>query len=118
MARTPADFSLTFSSVAGRTYRFEAKDNFVLPTWTLLQDQINATGGPSAAGEAGGGRRSRLGDRASGDAANGAARGEYQHGDVGSYFLPTRVSRADVADFMLNQLHDDFYFGTAPGICY
>ena len=49
---------------------------------------------------------------------NGAARGEYQHGDVGSYFLPTRVSRADVADFMLNQLHDDFYLGTAPGICY
>ena len=48
VARTPADFSLTFSSVAGRTYRIEAKDNFVLPTWTLLQDQINATGGSTS----------------------------------------------------------------------
>ncbi|MEP6811321.1 MAG: SDR family oxidoreductase, partial [Chthoniobacterales bacterium] len=49
---------------------------------------------------------------------NGKARGEYQHGNVGSYFLPTRVSRADVAAFMLKQLTDDTYLGAAPGICY
>ena len=49
---------------------------------------------------------------------NGPARGEYQHGNVGSYILPTRVARADVAAFMLKQLHDDTYLGAAPGICY
>jgi hypothetical protein len=25
---------------------------------------------------------------------------------------------ADVADFMLEQLNDDTYIGTAPGVCY
>lgn len=50
---------------------------------------------------------------------NGSARGSYPHGlNVGSYILPTRISRADVADFMLKQLSDDTYLGTAPGICY
>ena len=49
---------------------------------------------------------------------SGPARGEYQHGNVGSYFLPTRVSRADVASFMLKQLSSDTYLGAAPGICY
>ncbi|MEO5720679.1 MAG: SDR family oxidoreductase [Chthoniobacterales bacterium] len=49
---------------------------------------------------------------------SGVARGEYRHGNVGSYILPTRVSRADVAAFMLKQLSDDTYLGAAPGICY
>ncbi len=49
---------------------------------------------------------------------NGRRRGEYQHGNVGSYILPTRISRADVASFMLRQLHSDTYLGGAPGICY
>lgn len=50
---------------------------------------------------------------------NGPARGYYRHGfNVGSYILPSRVSRADVADFMLKQLNDDTYVGTAAGICY
>lgn len=50
---------------------------------------------------------------------NGAARGSYRHGfGVGGYILPTRVSRADVADFMLKQMNDDKYLGTAVGIAY
>jgi putative NADH-flavin reductase len=50
---------------------------------------------------------------------NGPARGDYRPGfDVGSYIWLSRVSRADVADFMLKQLNDDTYAGTAPGICY
>lgn len=49
---------------------------------------------------------------------NGPARGEYEHGNVGSYFRPTWISRADVAAFMLKQLHEDRYLGAAPGICY
>jgi putative NADH-flavin reductase len=50
---------------------------------------------------------------------NGPGRGDYRHGfEVGSYIWPSRVSRADVADFMLKQLNDDTYAGTAPGICY
>ena len=48
---------------------------------------------------------------------NGPARGSYQHGlDVGSYFWPVIISRADVADFMLKQLTDDTYLGLAPGL--
>lgn len=50
---------------------------------------------------------------------NGSARGSYRHGpNVGSYIWPNRISRADVADFMLKQLNDDTYLGTAPGVCY
>lgn len=50
---------------------------------------------------------------------NGAARGRYRHGPkVGSYLLPVRISRADVADFMLRQLTDDHYLGSAPGVSY
>jgi NAD(P)H-binding len=49
---------------------------------------------------------------------NGPARGDYRHGfTVGSHIWLSRVSRAD-ADFMLKQLNDDTYAGTAPGICY
>ncbi len=50
---------------------------------------------------------------------NGPARGQYQHGrNVGSYIMPMRISRADVASFMLKQLRDDTYLGTAVGLCY
>jgi putative NADH-flavin reductase len=50
---------------------------------------------------------------------NGPSRGDYRHGfKLGSYVWSSRVSRADVADFMLKQLNDDTYVGTAPGICY
>ena len=49
---------------------------------------------------------------------NGARRGGYRHGrGVGSFFWTMRVSRADVADFMLNQLESDSYLRTAPGVC-
>jgi nucleoside-diphosphate-sugar epimerase len=48
---------------------------------------------------------------------NGPARGSYQHGaEVGNYFWPVAIRRADVADFMLRQLKDDSYLGTAPGL--
>jgi len=50
---------------------------------------------------------------------NGNKRGSYRHGPhVGSFLWTVRISRADVADFMLNQLTDDRYLGTAPGICW
>jgi uncharacterized protein YbjT (DUF2867 family) len=50
---------------------------------------------------------------------NGEARGSYRHGPkVGSYLWPVRISRADVADFMLRQLTDDAYVGMAPGLGY
>jgi nucleoside-diphosphate-sugar epimerase len=48
---------------------------------------------------------------------NGDARGCYRHGfKVGNYFWPVSVTRADVADFMLKQLTDDTYVGSAPGV--
>ncbi len=48
---------------------------------------------------------------------NGPATGRYRHGlQIGNYLLGNRVSRADVADFMLKQLRDDTYLGTAVGI--
>ena len=47
---------------------------------------------------------------------SGPAR-SYRHGpDVGSYLWPRLISRADVADFMLKQLADARYLGTAPGV--
>lgn len=47
----------------------------------------------------------------------GAKRGVYQHGfDAGSYVWTKRIGRADVADFMLNQLTNDAYLQTAPGV--
>jgi putative NADH-flavin reductase len=48
---------------------------------------------------------------------NGEARDSYRHGpDVGNYFWPVAIRRADVADFMLKQLKDDRYLGMAPGV--
>lgn len=48
---------------------------------------------------------------------NGAKRGRYRHGrTVGNFLWTVRISRADVADFMLNQMTDPTYLGTAPGV--
>src|SRR2546425_1444832 len=48
---------------------------------------------------------------------NGAKRGRYRHGrNVGSFFWTVRISRADVADFMLNQIASDMYLRAAPGV--
>jgi len=57
---------------------------------------------------------------------NGAKRGRYRHGRrVGSFLWTVRISRADVADFMLNQLESDpaycgagTYLRTAVGVCW
>jgi uncharacterized protein YbjT (DUF2867 family) len=50
---------------------------------------------------------------------NGDTRGRFRHGrDVGSFLGTVRISRADVADFMLNQLTSDTYLRTAPGVCW
>jgi uncharacterized protein YbjT (DUF2867 family) len=48
---------------------------------------------------------------------NGLKRGAYRHGrHVGSFIWTVRISRADVADFMLNQLVDNTYLQAAPGV--
>lgn len=48
---------------------------------------------------------------------NAGKRGRYRHGlHVGGFFLTVRISRADVADFMLNQLVSDTYLRIAPGV--
>lgn len=50
---------------------------------------------------------------------NGDKRGRCRHGrHVGSFLWTVRVSRADVADFMLNQLESDTYLRTAVGVCW
>jgi putative NADH-flavin reductase len=50
---------------------------------------------------------------------NGRKRATYRHGHhIGSFILAVRISRADVADFMLNQVEDDMYLRTAPGVCW
>lgn len=48
---------------------------------------------------------------------NGEERNRYRHGRrVGSFLRTVRISRADVADFMLNQLTSDTYLRTAAGV--
>ena len=50
---------------------------------------------------------------------NGARRGRYRQGrHVGNFLKTVRISRADVADFMLNQLAADDHLRTAPGVCW
>lgn len=50
---------------------------------------------------------------------NADKRGSYRHGPhVGSFLWTVRISRADVADFMLNQLTSDTYLRAAPGVCW
>jgi putative NADH-flavin reductase len=50
---------------------------------------------------------------------NGGKQGRFRHGrHVGSFLWTVRISRADVAEFMLNQLASDTYLRTAPGLCW
>ncbi|MBK5258973.1 MAG: SDR family oxidoreductase [Thermoanaerobaculia bacterium] len=50
---------------------------------------------------------------------NGEKRNAYRHGsNLGSFVTSVRISRADVADFMLNQVSSDTYVGAAPGVCW
>ncbi|HKW13048.1 MAG TPA: SDR family oxidoreductase [Candidatus Krumholzibacteria bacterium] len=54
-----------------------------------------------------------------GQLTNGRKRGQYKHGPkVGNYLWSVSISRADVADFMLNQLGETPYLRTAVGVCY
>ena len=49
---------------------------------------------------------------------NGIKRGQTRHGrNLGSFLATLRISRADVADFMLNQLVSDTYLRTAVSVC-
>jgi putative NADH-flavin reductase len=49
---------------------------------------------------------------------NASMRGVYHDGrNVGSFLWTARIARADVAHFMLKQLADDSWLGTAVGIC-
>ena len=48
---------------------------------------------------------------------NREKRGRSRHGPrVGSFLVTVRISRADVAAFMLNQLESDTYLRAAPGV--
>jgi len=50
---------------------------------------------------------------------NGSRRGVYRHGfDIGNPISTVRISRADVADFMLNQLSDDTWLRSTPGLAW
>jgi putative NADH-flavin reductase len=50
---------------------------------------------------------------------NGEKQGSLHHGRrVGSFLRTVRISRADVADFMLNQMADATYLRAAPGVCW
>jgi len=48
---------------------------------------------------------------------NAKTRGTYRYGRrMGSFLWTARIARGDVADFMLKQLADDSYLGTAVGV--
>jgi putative NADH-flavin reductase len=50
---------------------------------------------------------------------NGPKRGRCRHGrTIGSFLWTVRISRADVAEFMLNQLTDNSYLRAAAGVCW
>ena len=50
---------------------------------------------------------------------NADMRGRVRHGDrVGSFLWTVRISRGDVAAFMLNQLESDTYLRAAPGVAW
>jgi putative NADH-flavin reductase len=53
-----------------------------------------------------------------GQLTNGRKRGAYKHGRVGNYLWSVSISRADVADFMLNQVGETPYLRSAPGLSY
>lgn len=48
---------------------------------------------------------------------NNPKQGEYRHGpDIGSYIWTVRISRTNVANFMIDQITDDTYLGMAVGV--
>jgi putative NADH-flavin reductase len=50
---------------------------------------------------------------------NRRARGSYRNGSkVGNWFYTVRISRADVAEFMLNQIDDKKYICSKAGVCW
>lgn len=50
---------------------------------------------------------------------NGPPRGRYRHGArTGSWLRTVRISRADVAEFMLDQLPSNTYLRAAPGVAW
>lgn len=50
---------------------------------------------------------------------NKKARGTYKEGfNIGNWIYTVRISREDVAEFMLNQIEDKKYVNLAPGICW
>lgn len=50
---------------------------------------------------------------------NGRQRNVYRVGsDVGNWFIPSRISRSDVAAFMLGQVTDPTYVRKTPGLAY
>ncbi|HEY5719186.1 MAG TPA: SDR family oxidoreductase [Gammaproteobacteria bacterium] len=50
---------------------------------------------------------------------NGRARGRYRHGaGLGSFLWTVRISRADTAAFMLDQLTSGRYLRATPGVCW
>lgn len=50
---------------------------------------------------------------------NGSRRGVYRHGpDVGHWVWTCRISRADVAEFMLRQLTENTYLRSSPAVCW
>jgi len=50
---------------------------------------------------------------------NGTKKGKYKHGEkVGNFLWSVRISRADTADFMLNQITDNSYLRKAVGVCW
>lgn len=53
-----------------------------------------------------------------GQLTNGERKGKYKHGEkIGSFIWSVRISRADTADFMLNQITDKTYLNKAVSIC-
>jgi putative NADH-flavin reductase len=54
-----------------------------------------------------------------GQLTDGKKRGVYREGlNVGNWFSSVRISRADVADFMLKHLTDNSYLKKTPGVAY
>jgi len=54
-----------------------------------------------------------------GQLTNGKRTGKYRHGkNIGNRITTVSISRADVADFMLNQITDNIYLKKTPAIAY
>jgi putative NADH-flavin reductase len=54
-----------------------------------------------------------------GQLTDGKKRGKYKHGEtIGNYLWTVRISRKDVADFMLNQVTSNEYLKKTVGVCW